>query len=193
MPLSPATITSALQTVGPEFRGPSFAQLSLAIGAAVHQWAVLPVNLSLSGLVTGLSGAGIVTGVVTVPPNVPSTLAIFSSNGLNGPNGVSLARTIGVGIPLAFSSAAYTGGSIGVSTGLDVSKVAIANAITLLPLLISNFTAFAVGGPTAIQVANAVSQSVSVLLLQGVGAGTVSPTVIGFNPSAGTSPFSNVF
>lgn len=203
MALTPLAITLALQAAGPEFLGPTFGPLSIAIGQAVHTWAILPTNLALTGVTTGAApGMGIVTGLVTVPPNPLLAASMFTANGVVGPTGVSLARALGVGIPAAFTAGAqYVGTSIGVSVGTDLSKISIVNPATLnlqlLPLMQANFGG--VLGLSAAQVALAITNAVTSLLAAGFTTpltGIVTPVP---PPSPlpaqviGTSPLSAVF
>lgn len=199
MALTPLAITLALQAAGPEFLGPTFGPLSIAIGQAVHTWAILPTNLALTGVTTGTAGSGLATGLVTVPPNPLLAASMFTANGVVGPTGVSLARAIGIGIPAAFTAGAqYAGLSVGVSSGTDLSKISVVNPATLnlqlLPIMQANFGG--VLGISAAQTALAITNAVISLLAAGFTTpltGIVSPTVPLPGPAVGASPLSAVF
>lgn len=198
MALSPPTIISALKAAAPEFNGPSFLSLSSAIGTSIYTWAITPSNILISGITSGTAGSGTVTGFLTVPPNPALAVSVFSGNGVVGPNGVALARALGVGIPTAFASAQYTGPSIGVSSGTDLSKITSVNVATLTPILLSNMQSFFSGslGPSAPQIATAISSAVGILLSTGAttpGTGIVIPVTPVSGPASGTSPSSQIF
>jgi len=193
MALSAPQILSSLQASGPEFLGPSFALLAPAISTAIFTWAVVPSNITIAGLTTGNAGSGVSSGFLTVPPNPTAVASVFAGNGMVGPNAVSLARVIGVGIPIAFStSAQYTGPSIGVSAGTDISKIVAVNVATLIPILLSNMQAYFGGvvGISAPTLANSIAISMNILLSAGFttpGTGIVIPVTPLAGPSAGTS------
>ncbi len=182
MALNSASITAAVISAAPFPGGPGFPILANAIGLAVYTWAVIPANVRLQGVTTGLAGAGAVLGSVIIPPNPALASAIIASSGLVGPTAPLLATALGVGIPTAFLSAQYSGGSVGVSAGSDLSKITFANTATLIPLL----TAFLAGSSSPI-VANAIASVVSGILLTGTGVGVVAPVAPAPGPGAGIS------
>lgn len=195
MALTPAAIIGALRTAAPDFVGPTSIFLFNAIGVAVYSWAIVPANVTIAGVTTGTPGSGLVTGTLTVPPNPLLAVNVFVAGGVAGPSGVSLARAVGVGIPMAFTTTAqYFGASVGVGIGSDVSKVVAVNPATLVPLLLSNMQANFGGvlGPSAPQTANAISNAVASLLIAGFGAGIVAPTGTAPGSAVGTSPLSAV-
>jgi hypothetical protein len=172
--------------------------LASAISTATQIWAQTPGNILVSGITSGVAGSGIVTGFLTVPPNPVLVTGIFNSLGIIGPNGLSLARVIGTGIPLALtSSAQYTGPSVGVSSGVDISKVTFANPATLIALLTSNMTSYFGGlGFTGAQLAPAIGNAIASLMLAGFttpGTGIVAPVTPASGTITGTSPSSVVF
>lgn len=198
MALTPTTITAALRAAAPEFLGPSFNPLSVAIGTAIYNWAIVPSNVYLVGQTSGIAGSGVASGLLTVPQNPPAAVAAFAANGVTGPNGVGLARAVGVGIPTAFGSAQYSGLSVGVSAGSDISKVVLANPATLVGFLLSYMQPNFAGalGPSAPQLALAIASAVSSLLLAGFttpGTGIVASVAPAPGPAVGVSPLSAVF
>lgn len=197
MPLTPIAITTAILSAGSaDLTGPNFPRVATGIGNALALWAVSPLNLALTGVTTGQAGAGVVTGTLTVLPAVPAMVAALSGAGLNGITAPFMAKAVSIGVANAFTaSAAYTGTSVGVAIGTDVSYVTVANAATLIPVLNVSLTAALTGsGPNVGTLSIGLGNGIVALLLTGTGvgvvAGTPAPTPI---PTVGTSPLSKVF
>lgn len=197
MPLTPSLITTAILTAGAaDLKGPNFPRIAAAIGNGVSSWLQVPVNLALSGVTSGQAGGGVVTGTISVVPAIPLMTASFASAGLRGPTAPFLAKAVSLGIATSFTaSAAYTGVSVGVAIGSDVSKITIANSITLIPVLsLALATALQGVGPNVGILSIGLGNGISAQLLTGTGvgvvAGTPAPSPI---PSVGTSPLSKVF
>lgn len=198
MAIAAPLIVAQLKTAAPEFLGPTFLPLASAIATSTQIWAQTPGNILVSGITSGVAGAGVVLGALTVPPNPAIVTGIFNSLGIVGPNGLALARVIGIGVPLALSSSAqYTGPSVGVSAGTDLSKVTFANPATLVALLTSNMASYFGGlGFTGAQLAPAIGNSIASLALAGFttpGTGIVTPVTSATGTITGTSPSSVVF
>jgi hypothetical protein len=197
MPITPSVITSAIMTAGAaDLKGPNFPRVATAVGNVVASWSQVPINLALSGTTTGQAGAGVVTGKITVSPAVSVMTAAFASAGLKGPTAPLLAKAISIGIATAFSSVgAYTGSSVGVAVGSDVSKITVANSVSLIPVLSLALAAALQGvGPNVGTLSIGLGNGITAQLLTGTGvgvvAGTPAPTPA---PSVGTSPLSKVF
>lgn len=196
MALTSAAIYSSLTAArasGPlPFSGPNFDLLMNGVAQAVFAWAISqPANVQLIGASTGTAGAGTILAPTTrilVPPNIPLVVGSLAGVGVGGPNSASLAAVIAMGISSAFTTyAQYTGTVAGVGAGLDVSKVTIANAATLVPLL-RGFIGGSMGGvgPVMGQVSVGLANAISGLLLGGTGTGTVTGAT-GPSPAAGIS------
>jgi hypothetical protein len=106
-----------------------------------------------------------------------------------------LAKAVAVGIATAFSSSGqYTGSSVGVAVGSDVSFVSVSNPGTLIPLMITNMQgSFGGVGTSTSLVAAGLSNGISSLLQTAQGFGAVAGTPTGTAAAAGTSPLSKVF
>jgi len=185
--LTAATISSAILGAAPEMAGVSAPTVAQVVGNAVYAWAILPANLSLTGVTTGALGAGVVTGTLVVPPDVVVVAAGLTSAGVVGPTSVVLAKAVAVGLSLAFASAQYTGPSIGVAIGVDNSVVSTANPATLTPPLAAGFP-----GPSGPAVAVGLASGITSLLLLGTGIGVVAGTPTG-GSGVGISGPSTVF
>ena len=187
MALTAPSITSAILAAGPELKGPDWFRLATTVGVAVATWAVVPANLSLTGITSGGSGSGTVSGKVSV---IPAPLPVISAAppfGLLGLLSPSVTRAIGVGVAVAFnSSAQYQGVSLGVGAGNDTSKVTVANPSTLTVALQSTMNGSGLLGADVPKLAAALGSGISSLLLTGTGIGVVvgpaSPI-----PASGTS------
>jgi hypothetical protein len=183
MAITGTTITTALmasQTAGIfPMLGPSYKQIALAVGTAFQLWGVgQPQNLALFGGAAGPVGAGVIlpaTSKIIVPPDPTSVALGLTSAGVVGPTSSSLATAIAVGFSSAMNaSAQYTGPST-VGLGGDVSKIVIANAATLAPIMATTFLSLVGPGPVGQQLAAGLSIGITNLLLLGVGSGVVTP------------------
>ena len=194
MALTPSGITQALRShraTGPfGFNGNAFERLVVGLGNGLGIWAVSqPQNLALFGAAVGTAGLGAVSAPTTrlvVPPTVPIVQGALVGAGLNGPLSVSLATTVAYGVSQVFTQQAqYLGVSGVVGVGQDVSKITVANPVTLTPILVSTLAgAFGAIGAFLSQLAVGLANGISGLLLQGTGTGTVvgSPSTA---PAAG--------
>jgi len=197
MPLTPNAITSAIMLAGStDLLGPNFPRVAQGVGNAVSAWSQVPINLALTGVTSGQAGAGVVTGTLNVAPSVALMTAAFASAGLQGPTAPLLAKAISIGIATSFTaSAAYTGTSVGVAIGSDVSRITVANSLTLIPVLsLALSSALTGSGPNLGTLSIGIANGIASQLLTGTGigvvAGTPSPTPL---PTVGTSPLSKVF
>lgn len=187
MALTSAAVTAAILAAAPEMAGPTGSILAQAVGAAVVPWANLVANLALTGVTSGTLGAGTVLGTLLVPSNVAVVSGGLSAAGVLGPTAPILAKAIAIGISTSFSTAQYTGPSIGVGMGIDNSLVALANASTLISLLSAGL--LGASGPS---VCTGIGNGIASLLLLATGVGVVTgaPSTVS---GVGTSGPSTVF
>jgi len=190
MALTSTSITRALnvtKVAGPfPFNGPAFQKFAIGFGNGVAAWSLGQAsNLGLSGIAVGTAGGGTVsppTTKILIPPAVPLLLEALSGSGISGPVALSLATTVALGISKVFTSEAqYFGVAAAVGAGQDISKITVANPVTLTGLLLSNLTgAFGGTGLHLPQLATGLARGISSQLLLGTGTGTVvgvaSPT-----------------
>ena len=187
MAVTASQITQQIR-LATKLKGKDWLKLSSAIGRAVQQWLVIPANVRLSGVASGVLGTGAVpTGKVVVAPAIPSMVGSFKANGLRGIEGIKIAKSVATGVASAINtSGEYYGNSATVGIGVDTCKVSVANAKALQGLLISNFAASNIKGKDSFKLAKAISVGVSSILLTGVGTSAVtgSPSPI---PSTGST------
>lgn len=195
MALSPSTISASILSAGSEFTGLTFPSLCNAIGNAVFSWVSIPSNYSLSGVTTGVMGAGVVSGKIILVPNIGLIQTAFSGQNILGITAPFLAKAVAIGLSTSFSAyGQYVGPSVGVSLGSDSSSVSISNPSTLLPLMISSMLgSFGGVGPSASNVAAGLSTGIALLLQTAQGVGTVAGTPTSPASSVGSSPISKVF
>lgn len=195
MALTSATISSAILSAGADLAGPTFPLLCNAIGTAVFTWSVSPTNLGLSGTTSGTIGAGVVTGKITLAPNIAALQTALTGQSIVGVTAPRLAKAVAIGISTSFSSSAqYTGSSVGVAIGSDTSFVAVSNPVTLIPIMISSMTSSFGGiGLAGGSVATALSNGIATLLQGAQGFGAVVGTPTAAASAVGTSPLSKVF
>lgn len=195
MALTPAGVYAALasaRAAGPlPFTGIQFDRLLTGIAQGITLWAVSnPANVLLQGIATGTVGSGQILPATTrilVPSNVSVVRGALSGAGLNGPLSSSLAAVISVGVSSAFSTlATYSGTVAGVGAGTDASKITVANAATLAPLLIASIGGASGVGPALPLLTTGLSNAVSGLLLGGTGTGIVTGGT-GSAPASGAS------
>ena len=161
------------------------------MGTAVTTWILgNPLNFQIAGVTTGTAGTGLVNGKLTFPPSPPIVTASLVTAGCLGPTTPLLAQGISIGVATALTSTAlYTGQSIGVGVGADISTTLLSNPTTLTSLLISNFNAVfsSVGGlPTGIAIIS-LSQGLGVGLAAQCQAATGVGIVTGSPAPASTS------
>ena len=194
MALSSTTISAAILSAGSDLVGPTFPLLCNAIGNAVFTWSTIPANLALTGVTTGATGPGAVLGNLAVTPNVAIVQSALTGQSIVGVTAPRLAKAVAIGISTSFSTAQYSGVSIGVAVGTDGSFVSVSNPATLIPLIISSMTSsFGSFGAAAGSVAVGLSYGITSLLQTAQGFGAVAGTPVGPVTVAGTSPLSKVF
>lgn len=189
MALTPVTFTSAFQSAGAGiFTGVQFPSLCVSLGNAFYTWAMIPGNVPVTGVSTGLLGVGTVTGTLALAPNPGLVLSVLKASGLNGVTAPQMAQIISGGLSLAMSTAQYSGPSAGVGVGVDSSSIPAANPFTLATLLAPSFP-----GPTGPLFSNAVANASVALLATTVGVGAVAGTIGATIPVAGPTPASIIF
>lgn len=189
MALTPVSITSAILAAGPSMTGVNFPVVASAVGNALYSWIINPANFFLSGVTTGTMGAGVVLGTLICPPNVAAILSGLSSFGVVGTTAPMLAAPIANGVSTVLtSSGQYTGASVGVAVGSDISVVTFSNPTTLASLILSLIGT----GPTSSQVSSGLALGISTMLMSMTGVGIVSGAPVN-GPSTGTSPANAVF
>lgn len=192
MPITGPAITASILASGPTLKGPAWPRLAIMVGTAVGFWAQLPTNLALQGVTTGVAGAGVVTGKLTITPAPLPLPASFASTGFKGFDVPGVASAIGFGVANAFNSlAAYQGASAGVGTGADVSKVTVSNGPSLILLLNTVAGSQGLVGYDIPRLSSALGTGIATLLATGTGVGVVTGPA-GPAPAVGTS-FSRVF
>lgn len=106
--------------------------LADSIGNALATWAVVPGNILIQGVSTGVVGSGTVVGTLqfTGPPSL--VVAQMLGGGLTGQTVTQVGTAIGTGLLSSLSgSMLYQRVSAGVGQGLDVSFIASVNSATL--------------------------------------------------------------
>lgn len=195
MALTGQCIAAAIIAAGPELAGPNGPKLAQAIGNAVYKWITVQLNVKLTGVTTGSAGAGTVNGKLLVAPAIPLVSAGLAAFSVSGPTAAFLAKAVSVGLATVISaSGQYTGPSVGVGIGTDISKVVFANPATLTPLLLLEMgNALGGTGLSAPSVAGGLSVGISnqILLATGVGVVAGVPTYPPA-PAVGTSPLGQV-
>lgn len=195
MALTAQSLTAGIILAGPELAGPTGPKLAQAIGNAVYKWITVQINVKLTGVTTGTAGAGAVNGKLLLAPAIPLISAGLSAFSVTGPTSAFLAKAVSVGLATVISaSGQYTGPSVGVAVGADISKTVFANPATLLPLLLADMGA-ALGGTglSAPSVAGGLAVGISNQILTMTGTGVVAGVPIyPPAPAAGTSPLGQV-
>lgn len=195
MALIPPLVFAALMNnrngAANSFSGPAFPQLALGLANGLCLWAVgQPQNLALAGVASGSAGGGAIvvpSSKVTVTSSPSTLLTAFAGVGLLGPLGQSLAEVVSLGVSEAFTQhAQYSGVSVGVAVGQDVSKVVVANGPSLAGILRETLAGAGVAGAASNQLALALGNGIAALLLTGGGTATVTGTpVVPPAPGAG--------
>jgi hypothetical protein len=186
--IPPTTLATALRSSAPFPGGPTFDILCQTIASAVTSW--LPLGVGLTGVTTGVVGAGTVTGALTFAGLQPTVLAAMGA--FAGPNAPALATVIANGLTAGLSGLPYLGVSAGVGTGTDVSRVSRADPVTLSTTLRTVHAGLcAVQGGTGSTVPGfyeALASGIVAVILTGTGTGAVAPTgPLGPSSSVGTS------
>ena len=171
MAIVPNQIAAQIQACGGStLSGPQFQRLALAIGQGVATWAVVPTNVALVGVATGIMGSGIAQGGLTFAPNVPAFTGALT--GFAGPSGLVLGNAVCLGLTAALNaSARYQGISPVVGVGTDISKVVSANAATLQGSLTAAFAGQNFSGPSGLRLSAELSVAIAALFMTGVGRG----------------------
>lgn len=175
MPLTPATVTAILyqhRDAGISFGGPTFDIFAQGFGVALSSWAVgNPLNLALTGQSAGTAGVGVVSGTsIFVPPNVGLTESGLAGAGIQGVTSAAFATFLTTSIVDIFANAQYVGASPQVATGIDISLITTANAVTLEQNLLLQWGTRAF---TSIM-ARGVASSVTSLILGAQGSGNIT-------------------
>ena len=189
--IPPAVIAAALRSAGPFPGGPTIDILCQALAAAITSW--LPTGVALTGVTTGVVGAGAVTGTLAfsaTPTAVQGAMAAWT-----GPTTSYLATMLAAGLNSGLAGLPYAGVSVGVGSGLDTSHVVSANVPALATLLRTTHSAMCspMGGSGAMTPVfyDALAAGVGVVVLTGMTVpptGVVAPTApLGPSSSVGTS------
>lgn len=184
--LPPTTIAAALRSSAPFPGGPTFDLLCQAIANAVVSW--LPTGVTLVGVTTGVMGAGTVTGTLSFM-STPATVLAAMAGTFRGQTAPQLATVISVGLNTGLMGLTYTGVSVGVATGTDVSHVVSANPTALAQVLRSVHSGLcAIQRGTGAQAAGfyeALAAGISTVVLTGM---TIPPGVVAPSGPAGAYP-----
>jgi hypothetical protein len=190
VPLTAPLITTAILSAAPGLAGPVWVRTAAGIGSGVQAWLATPGNVNLVGVVTGVTGGGVVTGKLTVVPTpLPVNVAV-AGVGLLGPEAQLAAVAIGLGVGQALNGFAAYGGVATGAVGPEVSRVVSANASSLVPLLAGSFESQGLRGPLALKFAAALGPGIAGIVLTGIGTGVATGPGGPF-PSVGSS-FSSV-
>lgn len=201
MPINPEQVASIIEASAPFPGGPTWPILCRAIGLSLATWMLVPSNVKITGVTAGSAGSGIVTGGLSIPPSPVLIASALRASGVNGTTVDLLSSAVAIGVSNALTGTArYMGSSSGVSAGTDVSKVTLANPVSLLPLLELNFRSLCASlggyGPFHPGILPGLATGLAAMILLGgtvpgtgvvVPAGSVSPY-----PAVGTSPSSRV-
>lgn len=182
MALTPPLIYQAFATNRALFNGPNFDRLALGLSTGLVTWAVgQPQNLALTGISTGIAGAGVIAPAATrlvVPPTVAILSAALIGAGMAGPLSGPLATVVTLGVSQTFAAyGQYSGAVAGVGTGADVSRVVVANPATLIGILQQSLSVLGTG-PALRMMAVGLGNGIAGLLLTGTGTGVVTGTPV---------------
>jgi hypothetical protein len=180
--LTPANLYQVFLANRALFNGPNFDLLALGLSTGIVSWAVgQPQNLALSGISTGVAGAGVIAPVSTrlvVPPTVSILSGTLIGARVAGPLSGPLATVVTLGVSQAFSTyGQYSGVAAGVGAGADVAKVTVANAATLIVILQQSLSVLG-AGPALRMVAVGLGNGIAGLLLTGTGTGVVTGATV---------------
>jgi len=193
----PATaISSAIRGAASFPGGNTWPLLCDAIGNAVATWAVVPGNVVVQGVSTGVVGAGTVLGFMQFNADPALITSAIQGAGLAGTTVSRLGSALTLGLTSSLSgSLQYQGVSAGVAQGTDISLVASANTATLITALQSAHSALAavLGGSGASNpvLYSALASGISIFFSTGItlpGTGIVTPAgPLGPASSVGTT------
>ena len=202
MPVSNQDISSSIQLAATFPGGNIWDIFCDSIGDAVASWITVPANVKLRGATAGATGAGTVQGKLLFPPNPTMLIQAIRSGGSPGGNTTDrVATAVAIGIATSLSKTAlYTGPSVGVATGTDISRVVYANQLVLGTLLNASLTGRSTArgghGPYSPAFMFSLASGISSMILQGgtlPGTGVVVPSgPVAPMTGVGTSPLSNV-
>lgn len=186
----PSVITNSILASAPDLTGPSWLLFADVVGDAVAAWAATPGAVVIQGVTNGTAGSGVVSGSLVVTMNPIDAQAAFYAAGVQGvlSNRMALACTTGVAVAM---SAPYTGVSVGVGLGTDVSAVVVADVVTLTTLFVTSASARGMTGVNVPILSVAVGSALSSMLLGSVGTGVVTGAS-GPSAAVGTSTSSVV-
>lgn len=168
----PSVITSSIIVASPSLVGPSWTSIALFVGDAVAAW-IASTGFQISGLTTGASGAGVVTGALTVNYDPVIMVDAFFNAGVRGLLHPQMAAGIGIGVAAALSSS-YVGTSAGVGSGTDLSAVTVAEPASLSLLLASSAAARGLSGIDIPILCAAISTGIAGIVIGSPGVGVVS-------------------
>ncbi len=176
MALTPAVVSSSLQAGSPTTISPEWPLICQGVGIAVVGWVAAGGVVLLGASAPG--GFGVVIGTRVFLPPAPALIAQgMVSAGLTGPVAGEIAAAVALGLSIAVSTTAsyagLAGGGPGVVPGADASKIVVANTPLLGSFMGSAFASVGLLGPTAGQLANGLSQGISLMMLTGTGIGVV--------------------
>jgi hypothetical protein len=177
MAVTSAAISSAIIAAGQAiFPGSqNLPRIASAIGKTLPQWLPIPTNVLVQGATVGVAGVGTVNGKLFVLNGVALVTAGLNAAGINGPSAQGLGTAVGSGVSSVLnSSLQYSGTSPGVGTGADTSKISLANAGTLIPLLLTNLQASQINGQQAARLATGLGNGIANLVQTGFGFGGVT-------------------
>lgn len=189
MALSSATISAAILAAGQAtFPGSqNLPKIATAVGKSIPQWISVPTNVVNQGVTTGVAGAGSVNGKLFVLNGAALVVAGLNQAGITGQSAQGLGTAVGSGVASVMNaSMQYSGISIGVGVGADVSKVTLSNSGTLIGILLANLQAAGVNGQQAAQMASGLGVGIANLVQTGFGTGGVTG-VPAPSPAVGTS------
>ena len=186
--IPPATISQSLRHSAGFSGGPTYEILCQAIGNALVTW--LP-TVTLTGVTTGVIGAGTVTGTLTFTGLLPAVLAALTGAGLQGQAVQGLATGLVNGLTV-LNGLTYLGNSTGVATGTDTTFVTVANTTSLASILQGVHTSLcSAQGGTGSSVPGfytGIANAIGTIVSTGIGTGVVAPAgPVGPSSSAGTS------
>jgi hypothetical protein len=178
---------------GTSFKGQTYPLMCKALGQAISIWARGGVSVRLSGVTTGVVGSGKVVGLLGVVPSSAIVLSALSNAGVRGQDAAKLAAVVSDAMGLAFATGiSYSGNSIGVSSGVDVSSVVYSDSVALVSTIrscmVSVFGSSSLG-PKALVISTGVGVGVASLMQTAYTTlGTVAPIgAVGLSAAAGTS------
>lgn len=164
--------------------GETFDKLALGVSLGVAQWAVgNPSNLSTSGQAVGVAGGGAINPLLTkiiVPTGEGLMTAALAGAGLVGPAASSMGSSLAKGVATAFTLYGQYGGPVaGVGNGVDNSKLANANQVSLAAILMATCGPTMGPGPALPMMTLGIATGICQVLKQGTCTGQIIgvPTV----------------